>query len=556
MDRLTGDEQFLLLLHKKIMNKRGSARRRSKKYYLDQYRKSGLIPEPLILAGKGVMEGRKCSGRRRSIEERIKNRFIEMVKASCDHANQDFIFISRKARTIKNYRKWLEEEFGKPVSLSALRRLTRDDNLRQYLDKPDFGDEKQIKHCCKAEPMFDLIQVDGCALRYFKIRDQSGRWRKPQVIEFYDTGSRYMLALDLYFSESSKNAADLFVQFLLSTPFAKKKIRLRPDNAKAFLNLKRVINGLNQKYSEPDGFYLEPDFARVGTPKDKAHLESSHRGLHNFEIRIIKAFEDRIVKTEPGYLFTNGKKEKITVTFLDITLEELRQKGIIGNYREEHNTTRHNFIHNGETVSWVPAQKWNSFLTQTPAFSFDPSEVKELMKYGLDKIKATVSKKGIITLNNRKYYVAIGCEHFSQHQGTPAYVSQLHDKLFIFEYKADGMLIGEALSLVPYEKPEQTPSELKFAANEVERIAAFLTQHNMTVDRAVLIETYRKGLTLAMAEMIFIQNKDRYVAYTHKLRQSPQRIGIALFNAFVLDCERHQRTHHVAPYASLWEGSA
>ena len=78
MDRLPLDDQFLILLHKKIMNKRGSARRRAKKYYMDQYQKTGIIPGPLLLAGKGIMEGRKCSGRSRSIDERIKNRFIEI----------------------------------------------------------------------------------------------------------------------------------------------------------------------------------------------------------------------------------------------------------------------------------------------------------------------------------------------------------------------------------------------------------------------------------------------------------------------------------------------
>ena len=60
---LTLDERFYLLLHKKIMDKNGSAKRRAKKYYKDQYKKTGIIPKPLLLAEKGIMEGRKCSGR-------------------------------------------------------------------------------------------------------------------------------------------------------------------------------------------------------------------------------------------------------------------------------------------------------------------------------------------------------------------------------------------------------------------------------------------------------------------------------------------------------------
>jgi len=100
---LSIDDRFYLLLHKKIMNKAGSARRRAKKYYKDQYRKTGIIPRPLFLAEKGVMEGRKCSGRPRSLDETVRMRFIDMVKASCDPLSRDFIFITRKARTIKNW---------------------------------------------------------------------------------------------------------------------------------------------------------------------------------------------------------------------------------------------------------------------------------------------------------------------------------------------------------------------------------------------------------------------------------------------------------------------
>ncbi len=59
MDDLSIDDRFYLLLHKKIMNKTGSARRRAKKYYKDQYRKTGIIPAPLLLAEKGVNGGPK-----------------------------------------------------------------------------------------------------------------------------------------------------------------------------------------------------------------------------------------------------------------------------------------------------------------------------------------------------------------------------------------------------------------------------------------------------------------------------------------------------------------
>jgi len=547
------NEQFLILLGKKIMNKNGSAKRRAKKYYTDQYRKTGLIPTPLLLAGKGIMEGRKCSGRPRALDSKVIERFIEMVKASADPTEKGFIFITRKARTVKNYHLWLEEEFNHSISLSALRRCVKAENLKRYIEKPDFDEEKVLPmHCFNAESVFDLIQVDGCAFRYLKIRDKSGEWRKPQVIEFYDTGSRYMCTLDLYFSESSQNAVELFTRFLLSTPFPEKKIRIRPDNAKGFLNLKRSINALNLKHSLPGGFYMEPDFSRIRAPKDKVHLESSHRSLHNFEIRIIKAFENRIVKTEPGYVFSNGKREKITVTHLDMGLEELRNSGIIETYRGEHNGSKHYFSENGRTSAWIPEQKLEAWLAKADTLVFSSADVKEFAKYGFRRIKATVSDRGTITFGNRKYYVAEGVENFSRHKGTLVYVSHYEDKLFIFEYKDDGLLLGEALAQKPFDRPVYLPDN-KIEASEVERIETFLEQQGMVVERRPLIEKKKNGLTLDVAKEVYNRNRRRYRRFLLKLNQPPKMKGTAMFNAFLLDCERLQRNKHVAPYASCGE---
>lgn len=542
------DDQFAILLHKKIMNKTGGAKRRAKKYYRDQYRKTGIIPKPLLLAAKGIMEGRKCSGRPRALSEPIKKRFVQMVKASSDPADDRFIFLTQKGRSIKNYHFWLEQEFARKISLSALRRCAREQNLKVYLKKPDFDEQDDLSFCFKDEPVFDLVQIDGCAFRYFKIRGQDRTWQKPQVIEFYDTGSRYMFVLDVYFSESSQSSVDIFSQFLLSTPFANKKIRLRPDNAQGFLNLRRPINALNIKYSMPDGFYLQPDFSRINAPKDKAHLESSHRSLHNFEMRIIKFFENRIVKTEPGYLFANGKKIKITVTFVDIDIEALRQSGLLDSYRQNHNEQKHYFSVEGQVSAWVPAEKFDVALRQYRVFSFDSQDVQDFMKYGFDKINATVSKKKTITFNNRIYHVAVGAEHFSHHKSTKVYISDLADKLLIFEYKEDGVLLGEALCLQPFEKQAKKPVDIE--ANEVELIAEYLQAQKMLVDRLALIKIHTKGLSLATAKTVYAQNKERYSAYSIKLRQPEQIMGTALFNAFILDCQRHLSRDHVVVYAA------
>jgi len=552
-DNLSIDDRFHLLLHKKIMNKSGSAKRRSKKYYKDQYKKTGIIPKPLLLAEKGIMDGRKCSGRLRSLDNQTRNRFVEMVKASCDPSSRDFIFITQKARTIKNYHHLLEKELNCSISIDALRRCVYRENLKIYLNKPDFEEDVPVKNCFKSEPVFDLIQMDGCVLRYLKIRNDSGYWQKPRVIEFYDTGSRNMFILDVYFSESSANAVDLFSKFLLSTPFPQKRIRIRPDNAKGFLNLKRAINAVNIQHSIPDGFYMESDFSRIHSPKDKAHLESSHRSLHNFEIRIIKAFENRIAKTEPGYIFNNGKKEKITVTCLDISLYDLKTSPLMEEYRHEHNSLKHYFSENGKVAAWVPNQKIEDFLkSESDTLSFSSKQVKEYMKYGFNKIKATVSKKKIIRFNNQDYYVVVGVDLFSGHKGTKVQISRYNDKLFIFEPKDDGILLGEALARKPFDKPVKSVATQP-EINELEQIIAFLEQSNMIVDRQSLIEIYQKGLSLLMAKEIFKHNQKRYTIYAKKIRQPESRKGTALFNAFILDCQNRQRKNHVATYASNGE---
>jgi len=550
MYNLSIDDRFYLLLHKKIMNKTGSAKRRAKKYYKDQYRKTGIIPAPLLLIELGIMDGRKCSGRPRSIDEQTKRRFMEMVKASCDPSSQGFIFITQKARTIKNYHYWLEQELGRSISLAALRRCANRENLKYYFAKPDFEGDVPEKYTFKPEPVFDLVQMDGCRFRYLKIKDENGNWQKPQVIEMFDTGSRYMFVLEAYFTESSLNSVDLFTQFLLSMPFPQKTIRIRPDNAKGFLNLKRAINALNIKHSIPGGFYMASDFAKIHSPKHKAHLESSHRSLHNFEIRIIKAFEDRIVKTVPGYIFNHGKKEKITVTLLDITLQDLKSSPLIKEYRNEHNRTKHCFSENGKISAWIPAPKLDDFLSkQAKTLTFSPDQVQGYMKYGFKKIKATVSKKRIIRHNNRDYYVTIGADLFSRHKSTPVKISLYNDKLFIFEHGEDGILLGEALARRPFEKPP-APESVPIEPDEISMIIDFLEQHNMIVDRPTLIEAHHKGMTLAQAKRIFNHNQARYMAYMKKMRQPEERKGMALFNAFILDCRKSVYSNHVATYAT------
>ena len=106
-----------------------------KKYYIDQYKKTGVIPKPLVLAAQGIMEGRQCSGRPRSLGSQVRKRFIEMVKASSDPDDPRFLFITCNARKVTSYHKWLQEDFQQKISLSALRRCVKNEKLGFYLKK-------------------------------------------------------------------------------------------------------------------------------------------------------------------------------------------------------------------------------------------------------------------------------------------------------------------------------------------------------------------------------------------------------------------------------------
>ena len=111
------------------------------------------------------------------------------------------------------------------------------------------------------------------------------------------------------------------------------------------------------------------------------------------------------IATEPGYVFKNGKREKITVTLLDMGIEELRKHNILETYRKEHNGLKHNFSENGMTTAWIPEQKLENYLSEVSPIVFSSSDVKEFVKYGFRRIKATVSNTGTITFDNRKYYI-------------------------------------------------------------------------------------------------------------------------------------------------------
>lgn len=238
------------------------------------------------------------------------------------------------------------------------------------------------------------------------------------------------------------------------------------------------------------------------------------------------------------------------MTLLDITLQDLRSSHVLKEYRHEHNHTKHYFSENGKISAWVPGQKMEDFLSKQPnMITFSPAEVQEYMKYGYRKVKTTVSKKRTIRHDNRYYYVTSGADRFSRHKSTPVKISKYKDKLFIFEPKEDGILLGEALAKKPFDRPpEPEPAPVK--PSELDMMILLLEKHDMVIDRPVLIEVYHKGLTLARVQQVLEYNQSRYKNYMRKMRQPETRKKQALFSAFILDCQKLINTNYVATYAS------
>ena len=421
-------------------------------------------------------------------------------------------------------------------------------HLRSYLEQADYPKPEQSLTYFKSEQIFDLIQMDGATLDYLEIRDEIGQWRKPVVIEFFNTGSRALLTLDVFFSESNENSTNVFCKFLSSTPFPQKTIRLRPDNAKGFLNLKRPIHELNQKYATVEGFTLLDDFARIRNPKAKVHLESSHRRLHNFELFIIREFQDRKVGTRKGTKFlASHRRDEITVTRLDISVHDLRDSGLLERYRWDHNTRRHRPTIDGvRQRSWIPADELEKYLNTVETITFSATDLETFYRYGYPKYPATVSKTGLITLRNRQYGVVSG--EFSRQSSTKVKVSLYEDKLFLFEDREDGLCIGEAM---PTQAPSREQLERieakihkKKTENSYEKVRHYLTGLNFVINEAALLQTFNEGLTLEIAQKLVLTYMPKYLAQINAGK------GFIAFNLLVADFLSYKQQQMVIkPYA-------
>jgi hypothetical protein len=535
-------DRFEALLHKKLMHKTGAARASLERYYRDQYQASGRIPKGLL-----HRDGRKAAGRKGGLEAEVEQRFCEMVKTSATARHDHPDFLTRNLRKVTVFHRMLCAEFGTDrVNLSALYRAKQRYNLERYFQQPDYEDGEAGGEIFYFNPeaVFDLIQMDGCTFKYIEIKDELGRWRKPIVIEFYDTGSRYMVAMDVYFSESSENSVDVFSQFLTAMPFPQKTVRLRPDKAGGFQNLRRPIHELNLKHSTPDGFFLDADFPRAYNPKAKVHLETSHRRLHDFEAWILETLKDKIVERRPGQRFKpNGQMEKITVSRIGITLEELKATGLIQEYRDEHNERPGRFSVAGQREYWKPRERMEAYMAEVDTLTFTEADVDQYVKYGYEKKKATVQKNGRITYAKADWKVVEG--DFSRAASTPVKISEVNGKLIIFEDKPDGVALGEAMPVTEFQKPEFVESRAKarLKENEFELLHSFLENAGMVVNHERLMGLYREGLDLNTAMDLVKAHEHRY-----NNPRYGEKGGFIAFNLFISDFMSAGRSA-VKPYA-------
>jgi len=540
--------QFDHFLYKKLLGKTGDNLRQARRYYTRKFRETGEVPESLkVVDGRSVNGG---NGRGSAITPEIEQRFCEMVRASAMADPSDPNFMTQRLRKIVNYRRRLLGEFpGVEISKHGLGNLVKKHRLRGFMNRADYDEENISKKVTyfNPEPVLGLIQMDGSTLKWLEMRDDKGVFRQPIVIEFFDTGSRNLLAMDLYSSESSANSVDIFSKFLKATPFPLQKVKIRPDNAPGFLNLKRPIHHLNRKYSMPDRFYMDPDFARVRAPKHKVHLESSHRALHNFEDHIIHTLSDKILERRQGVKFVNNKRITGTITRLDMTISDLAATGLIEKYRVEHNEKMHNFTEGGRTgCKWRPAEKLADFLKGRECIQFTDEDIKEFKLYGYPKSNVrTIQNDGTFQYNSRRWQVVSAEADNFKGVKTKVKLSEVDGEVYLFGPSSDGIMLGKAAAVGESVAPRKITinAEKRLKANEFEMICKYLQECEMRINADRVLGMYNQGLTLKTAVEIYAANKERYES-----KQNP----MIVFNLFISDWGREmEKGHKVLPYANL-----
>lgn len=551
LDPLSADD-FEKLLELKLKNAKPSSRRALRKYYREQYAQNGVVPNALRPVNNAIASCGKAGnvGRKRLLDDVVYQRFITMVKESADVTNIR-TFATRAHRKVTYYHQRLEREFAIQIPINQLYSVVRSHpQLKDWLAQADDGVTGAVKppQFFKAAPVGELVQMDGVEADYLAIWD-NGKWVTPTWIEFFDQGSRKLLAMHAYLSESSENSVDIFTRFLADNAFPCLEMSIRPDNAGGFKNLRRPMKELNLRIDRPEKFMFVDDYARAGKPKDKAHLESSHRAVHLFERFIIDHFQERIAgQYQKRKQNADGSFKTVTVTQLQISLDELNDSSLIADYMHKHNAQKHRFTDNGIQKTWIPDEKWEQALKTHDSFYWKPEHIELCRIYGHTKTVATISKDGLIQYQKQKYSVADKAL-WSSSSSTKIKISFVDGKLAIFKNSDDGVLLGMALPLQApvYSEKAAEHKAAKVAKLNDERgyvaIAGALLDVGMVVNDSRLGKFVKDGLTFEATLYLLDQHQAKYA----------KRPGLFSFNQFISDAESYLAAHKpqkFVPYAA------
>ena len=214
-------------------------------------------------------------------------------------------------------------------------------------------------------------------------------------------------------------------------------------------------------------------------------------------------------------------------------------------YKRKHNENAHYFSERGQVSRFVPQNRFSDYMSKVTTIKFNPKLINNFMRYGFDKIKAKIIKGKNIRYNNQDYYVVDSIYKFSTQVSTQVKISEVNDKLLIFEDKKDGIFLGEAL---PTQSKTNSQSELtnsnkSIEVNEVEQMSTYLKSKGMAIKPITLIEEHNKGLTLQDAIKVYEINCKNYNKLAGQVNDK-SKLGFALFNAFIIDCGRYQRNNN------------
>jgi hypothetical protein len=543
---LTLEQEFKNLLDFKCQGKSDAAQKSLRARYWKKFKETGEIPKTLY-----DKDGRKHSGRKTELPSEIVEEFIGLVMGSADRENKK-TFITQPLRKIRSFQTALEWQFKTKISYKSLTNLVAKYDLKKFLLMPDVenGEAEKKQSFWGSVPVGRMMQMDGVTFDYIRILID-GKYREPTCIEIFDVGSRKMLAMDVYPAENNASSVDVFNKLLMNNQFPcnpdHNGIDFRPDNGKSFHNLKRCIMQVNESHAY-EGFYFVNDFARPYKPKDKAHLESSHRALHNFELQIIRHFADRVVNTEVKNKGTGGKGaslryKEITVTDLNITIEELRESGLIQAYIRQHNEKAHQFTAEGRQQRWIPEVQWQKYLKKYDRFAqfteadFEQNRIQGYTKSFKPSIAAG-SNFGQFTYQGQRYKIEAGIEDkFSRTNPTKVAASDIGNGVIaLFQDTEDGVLIGKAYALQGSKVSQKHLDKREEKVIKIKQDGAFaaikkqLEECSVKIDEVGISKMISEGLTVELTtEMLAENNAIRY--NTGMSAEMKLRIFSGAFNA-------------------------